>query len=132
TEHVEEPPQGNLFQRGRRGGRDRESGVLVPRPRQPVRGQRGGERAPSDEAEIPPASRCHRRRRSDGVKCRKDRLRVIGVLGEGSSEFGKTAYRLGGRHHAAALEPLQVAICPGGRIKQKRTHKHTPSLVPPG
>jgi len=53
-EEVDEPAQGDLLQFGRGRGDVVEGAVLIPRPGQPVGGQRHGQRAADDEAEEAP------------------------------------------------------------------------------
>ena len=51
-EEVEEPPGGDLFDHGRGRPAGVEAGILVPRRRQPVGGEGGGQAAANDEAEV--------------------------------------------------------------------------------
>ena len=109
TEEIEEPLDHALLHGGRDGRADAGNAVLVPGPGQPVGGQRGGKRAPGDEAEIAGSGGGNGGGRSDLVQQSDKYPRINTLLGERAQELTRALHGLIGGQDRPAAEPVQVA-----------------------
>ncbi len=107
-ECVQQPAQGDFFEGGgnRRGGED--SGVLIPGRSQPVRTQRGGQRAADDEAEEPWSGDAHGGRRTEFIEHADDVFRRGGDVREGLMKAGEGGDGFVGRTDAPVLDIFEV------------------------
>ncbi len=76
-EQVLQPAAGDLLDDRRRGRRQREPGVLIPRRGEPVGGERSGQRTPDHEPEVPPAPHL----REPGLDVARERLDHLDRVG---------------------------------------------------
>ena len=131
AEEVEQPLAGDRLD-GARGGRgDGAEAVLVPRRGQPVGGQRGGQRAAGDEAEVAPAGR-RRETRLDGRGELVDHgLRRDAVLGQRRGQRGAQLADGGLRACVALADRGQVSGGEiGGVVQERGIEGSHPSTLP--
>jgi branched-chain amino acid transport system permease protein len=85
-EHVDQPAERDLLERGRSGGHVEETRVLIPRSREPARRERGGKRPSDDEPEEARTGHRHRRGRDDLIQLCENLLRIERRVLQGSVE----------------------------------------------
>lgn len=123
-EQVEQPPPGGLLDRGRRGGREAEAGVLIPRAHEPVGGERGGQRPAHDPAEEPAGGDGHEAGLDDAHELVDDGGRVERLLLHRRRQLGEDL--VGGRaerHGPGAERPQPIegrGVCAVERPREFR------------
>ncbi len=122
VEHIAQPIQRDLLQRGADGRHDGEGAVLIPRTRQPIGGERGGQRPAGDEAEIPPAGGGDRRGGADIIEQGEDGGRIGGAFRQWPAEGMEPGHRLRRRADAPLRQPREIPRRPLARHPQHVIH----------
>ena len=119
---LQQPAQGDLFEKGRAGGRAIEHGILVPGAGEPVGGERDGQGAADDESEEPRAGHAHGGGRADFVEEPQGFGRIVRPGRERQVKRAQPRDRLGRGQHGPGLKTLEITDRPLSGVVQEMFH----------
>ncbi len=128
AEQFADPVPAHLFEGGGDRRRDLQKGILIPRRRQHVGREGGGEGAADDKTEEPASRAGDRGRRTERVQLRQDRGGREGLILQRPGEPAKAFQRARPGRHSPFADVLEVTDCTVRRIPQQLVHSLLPRV----